>query len=116
MKRIFIFLKKTPHPSRFARHLLPLSRRRRPRSLARIGQFPAGEGWQNALPPSAHPPYPRPPTYICGRADNACTNLLGYFVRYVRTRGIAEAVGSGKTTDFRFATVPHILATHGSRD
>ncbi len=41
--------KKTPHPSRFARHLLPLSRRRRPRSLARIGQFPAGEGLLSAF-------------------------------------------------------------------
>ena len=29
---------------------------------------------------------PAPRTY-CGRADNACTNLLGFFVRYVRTRG-----------------------------
>ena len=37
--------------------------------------------------PSAHSPYPRPPTLLCGRADNACTNLLGFFVRYVRTRG-----------------------------
>ena len=41
--------KKTPHPSRFARHLLPLSRRRRPRSLARIGQFPTGEGFLSAF-------------------------------------------------------------------
>ena len=41
--------KKTPHPLRFARHLLPLSRRRRPRSLARIGQFPAGEGFLSAF-------------------------------------------------------------------
>ena len=41
--------KKTPHPSRFARHLLPLSRRRRPRSLSRIGQFPAGEGFLSAF-------------------------------------------------------------------
>ena len=39
----------TPHPSRFARHLLPQSRRRRPRSLARIGQFPAGEGFLSAF-------------------------------------------------------------------
>ena len=30
--------------------------------------------------PSAHSPYPRPPTLLCGRADNACTNLLGYLV------------------------------------
>ena len=27
------------------------------------------------------------PSFICGRADNACTNLLGFLVRYVRTRG-----------------------------
>ena len=27
-------------------------------------------------------------TFICGRAGNACTNLLGFFVRYVRTRGM----------------------------
>ena len=66
--------------------------------------------------PSANRLYPRPPTLLCGRADNACTNLLGFFVRYVRTRGIVEVVESGKTTDFRFATVPHTLATHGSRD
>ena len=38
--------------------------------------------------PLAHRPKPRPPCiYICGRADNACTNLLGFLVRYVRTRG-----------------------------
>ena len=51
--------------------------------------------------PSALLLYPRPPTLLCGRADNACTNLLGSFVRYVRTRGIAETVESGKTADFR---------------
>ena len=54
--------------------------------------------------PSAHKLYPRCPVsatpthmlricvnprlaFICGRADNACTNLLGFLVRYVRTRG-----------------------------
>ena len=51
--------------------------------------------------PSAHILDSRPPCIYSGRAGNACTNLLGFFVRYVRTRGIAEAVGSGKTTDFR---------------
>ena len=56
------------------------------------------------------------PTLLCGRADNACTNLLGYFVRYVRTRGIVEAAESGKTADFRFTLLSHALATHGSRD
>ena len=40
--------------------------------------------------------------FICGRADNACTNLLGFLVCYVRTRGIAEIVRSGKTADFHF--------------
>ena len=43
------------------------------------------------------------PLFFSGRADNACTNLLGFFVRYVRTRGIVEIVGSGKTADFRSA-------------
>ena len=69
--------------------------------------------------PSAHRPTPRCPvsatpthmlricvnprrTFICGRADNACTNLLGFFVRYVRTRGIVEAAESGKIADFHF--------------
>ena len=42
-------------------------------------------------------------TFICGRADNACTNLLGYLVRYVRTRGMAEAEESDKTVGFRSA-------------
>ena len=27
------------------------------------------------------------PSFFSGRADNACTNLLGFLVRYVRTRG-----------------------------
>ena len=42
-------------------------------------------------------------SFFGGRAGNACTNLLGFFVRYVRTRGIVEATESGKTIDFRFA-------------
>ena len=29
---------------------------------------------------SAHSLYPRPPTLLCGRAGNACTNLLGSLV------------------------------------
>ena len=36
---------------------------------------------------SAHRLHSRPPTLLCGRAGNACTNLLGSFVRCVRTRG-----------------------------
>ncbi len=30
--------------------------------------------------PSAQVPDPRPPTLLCGRADNVCTNLLGFLV------------------------------------
>ncbi len=30
--------------------------------------------------PSAHRLHPRPPLFFSGRADNACTNLLGYLV------------------------------------
>ena len=61
--------------------------------------------------PSAHSPYPRPPCIYSGRADDACTNLLGFFVRYVRTRGIAEISESGKTAGFRSA----IYRTHSPR-
>ena len=50
--------------------------------------------------PSAHNLYPRPPTLLCGRADNACTNLLGFFVCYVRTRGMAEIVEIAKPPTF----------------
>ena len=66
--------------------------------------------------PSAHLLHPRPLTLsrrrrprllrksvnsrtFSGRADNACTNLLGYFVRYVRTRGMAEVTESKKTAN-----------------
>ena len=49
---------------------------------------------------SAHGLQPRPPCTFSGRADNACTNLLGFLVRYVRTRGIDEAVESGKPPTF----------------
>ena len=35
-----------------------------------------------------------------GRADNACTNLLGFFVRYVRTRGMVEIAESAKLSAF----------------
>ena len=36
------------------------------------------------------------PSFFSGRADNACTNLLGFFVRYVRTRGIVKIAESAK--------------------
>ena len=72
---------------------------------------PTGEGWRKSLLSSAHKPNSRPPCTFSGRADNACTNLLGYLVRYVRTRGIVEAAESGKTIDFCF--VP--CRTHSPR-
>ena len=58
---------------------------------------------------------PRHPLFS-GRADNACTNLLGFFVHYVRTRGIAEIAESDKTAYFLLCLLPHALATHGSCD
>mgnify|MGYP007045101153 CR=1 FL=1 len=66
--------------------------------------------------PSACKLHPRPPCTFSGRADNACTNLLGFFVRYVRSRGIDETVGSAKLTTCTISPLPHALATHGSRD
>ena len=77
----------------------------------RIGQFPAEEDWQKSLLSSAQALDSRPPTLLCGRAGNACTNLLGSFVCYVRTRGIDEAVESGKTADFRSV----LCRTHSPR-
>ena len=50
--------------------------------------------------PSAYGLHPRPPLFFSGRADNACTNLLGFLVRYVRTRGIAEIAESAKPPIF----------------
>ena len=43
------------------------------------------------------------PLFFSGRADNACTNLLGYLVRYVRTRDTAEIAERVKTNELRFA-------------
>ena len=63
---------------------------------------PTGEGWQKSLLSSARVLDSRPPCTFSGRADNACTNLLGFFVRYVRTRGIVEVAESGKIADFIF--------------
>ena len=44
------------------------------------GQFPTGEGWRKSLLSSARVLDSRPPTHYSGRAGNACTNLLGFFV------------------------------------
>ena len=49
---------------------------------------------------NAHIRFTPAQSFFSGRADNACTNLLGFFVRYVRTRGIAVIVEDSKTTDF----------------
>ena len=73
-------------------------------------RFGCGTGCEHSeirvilIAPSAHRPNPRPPHLLCGRADNACTNLLGFFVRYVRTRGIVEIAESGKTAEFYSAS------------
>ena len=50
--------------------------------------------------PSAHGLQPRPPCTYSGRAGNACTNLLGFLVRYVRTRGMVKIAESARLSDF----------------
>ena len=94
-------------------------RRRRDRVL----EFGCGTGCKHSeinvilIVSSAHGLQPRPRNPLSsGRADNACTNLLGFLVHFVRTRGMAEVTESGKTTDFYIASLPHTLATHGSCD
>ena len=75
-----------------------------------FGDEEEGSGWQSQQkkqkyvlhPVSALTPPTPAPLFFSGRADNACTNLLGFFVRYVRTRGIVEVAESGKTADFCF--------------
>ena len=49
---------------------------------------------------SAHRLNPRPPCTFSGRADNACTNLLGFFVHFVRTRGSMRLRGAVKLPIF----------------
>ena len=70
---------------------------------SQIGQFPPYEispsianrkSKKYVLRPVSAGTSTRPPTLLCGRADNACTNLLGYLVRCVRSRGMAEIAGS----------------------
>ena len=60
---------------------------------------------------SAHSLYSRPPCTFSGRADNACTNLLGFFVRYVRTRG-SMRLRRVQNRRLSFYPLPHALATH----
>ena len=57
--------------------------------------------------PSAHGLHPRPPCIYSGRADNACTNLLGFFVRCVRTRGSMRLRGAVKPPTFALPFVAH---------
>ena len=81
-----------------------------------IGQFPTGEGWRKSLLSSAQALDSRPPCTFSGRADNACTNLLGSLARYVRTCGIVEVAESAKLPTCTISPLPHALATHGSCD
>ena len=84
-------------------------------------EFGCGSGCEHSeirvilIVPSVQVSDPRPPTLLCGRADNACTNLLGFFVRYVRTRGIMR-LRRERYCRLLLCHVPHALATHGSRD
>ena len=43
-----------------------------------------------------------------GVRNNACTNLLGFFVRYVRTRGIAETTESAT---LQISALPFVALT-----
>ena len=61
--------------------------------------------------PSSHSHYSRPPCTYSGRAGNACTNLLGFFVRYVRTRGSMRLRGA-QNRRFLIYPLPYILHTH----
>ena len=99
-------------PTAFASQIsqFPLSRRRRPRSLCEsvnsppYAQSPSTTNRQNKRyafhPVSALAKATPAPLFSSGRADNACTNLLGYFVWYVRTRGIVEAAESVRLPTF----------------
>ena len=56
--------------------------------------------------PSAHLPNPRPRhPFFSGRADNACTNLLGFLVRYVRTRGSMRLRRAAKSPTFTLSFI-----------
>ena len=68
--------------------------------LGRMSGCEHGEIGFISVVPSAYKLSPRPPCTYSGRADNACTNLLGSLVRYVRTRGIAEIVEVAKLPTF----------------
>ena len=56
---------------------------------------------------SAHLPNPRPPCIYSGRADNACTNLLGFLVHFVRTRGSMRLRRVAKLSIFSLPLVAH---------
>ena len=48
-------------------------------------------------------------TFICGRAGNACTNLLGFPVCHVRTRGMPRLPGVEKPPTF---ALPFVALSH----
>ena len=82
---------------------------------SQIGQFPAGEGWQNALISSAYKlPHARH-TYYAGvqtmRARICSAFSCDMFARVVWLR-------LRRARDYRISLcyLPHALATHGSRD
>ena len=91
-------------PTAFAPQIgqFPLSRRRRPRLLRKSVNSPLEKAGKNPCFRQRVYWIHARPSFFSGRADNACANLLGFFVRYVRTRGIAEVAESGKIADFRF--------------
>ena len=95
----------------FAYVLIPPSRRRRPLQTKTQVQ-PTDKAKNIYFIPSAHGLNSRPPCTFSGRADNACTNLLGSLARYVRTRGIVEVAESAKLPTCTISPLPHALATH----
>ena len=100
--------------------LLTLSRRRQHTRFAyvliplqdKVQVQPTNEIKNSLTIPSAHILYPRPRhPFFSGRADNACTNLLGYFVHFVRTRGMYEIAEDSKSANFAFI----LYRTHSPR-
>ena len=78
IKEKLLYLKKTPHPSAYGCHLLPQSRRRRPRLLRKSVNSPLEKAGKNPCFRQRVYWIHARRTFICGRAGNACTNLLGY--------------------------------------
>ena len=94
------FLAKARRQTSGIKFILPIRCNNSSSVTLRVPPSPAGEGWRKSLLSSAHSPYPRPPCIYSGRADNACTNLLGSLARYVRTRGSMRLWGAAKLPIF----------------